>query len=161
MTTHYHLLLQTPTANLSAGMHKLNGVYAQAFNRRHALPGHVFEGRYRGLLVEREAHLLELARYIVLNPVRAGVSGAPGSWPWSNYRATAGLAPVPEFLTVDWTLAQCGANARHAQASYRRFVRDGHVQGPGPQTCPPEPAPTRVGPLGGGTLRVAGVPHGG
>ena len=75
MTNHYHLLIETPDANLSLGMRHLNGVYTQKFNYHHDRVGHVFQGRYKGILVEKEAHLLELARYIVLNPVRARMVG--------------------------------------------------------------------------------------
>ena len=72
MDNHYHLLIETPQANLSLGMRQLNGVYTQRLNRRHARAGHVFQGRFKAILVERDAYLLKLARYIVLNPLRAG-----------------------------------------------------------------------------------------
>jgi REP element-mobilizing transposase RayT len=78
MTNHYHLLLETPDANLSKGMRQLNGVYTQYVNRAHGRVGHLFEGRFKAILVERERYLLELARYVVLNPVRAGMVGTPG-----------------------------------------------------------------------------------
>src|SRR5438874_2291483 len=87
MTNHYHLLVETPEANLSAGFHRLNFLYAQWFNRRHGLDGHLFQGRFHSVLIERQEHLIELARYIVLNPVRAGLCGHPGEWRWSSYRA--------------------------------------------------------------------------
>jgi len=125
MGNHYHLLVETPVANLSSGMRHLNGVFTQRSNRRHGRAGHLFQGRYRSILVERDSHLLELARYIVLNPVRAGLSRAPDSWRWSSYRATAGLAASPEFLCVDWILSQFGSDARAAAGAYREFVRQG------------------------------------
>ena len=100
MTNHYHLLLETPEGNLSAGMRQLNGVYTQNFNRRHARVGHVFQGRYKAILVERDAYLLELARYIVLNPVRAGMVAQAPDWPWSSCRAMLGQAPAPAWLNV-------------------------------------------------------------
>ncbi len=93
MGNHYHLLLETPESNLVTGMRRLNGVYTQTFNRRHGLVGHVMQGRYKCILVGREAYLLELARYIVLNPVRAGMVSAAQEWAWSSCRATAGVVP--------------------------------------------------------------------
>lgn len=125
MSNHYHLLVETPEEGLSAGLHDLNSRFAQWFNRRHKRRGHLFEGRFRGILVQKEAHLLELSRYIVLNPARAGLVSGAGDWRWSSYRATAGLAPRPEWLSVDWTLAQFASTRRVAQAAYRRFVAQG------------------------------------
>jgi REP element-mobilizing transposase RayT len=131
MGNHYHILLETPDANLSKGMRQLNGVFTQRFNRRHHRVGHVFQGRYKAILVEKDAYLLELARYIVLNPVRARMVGAPDAWPWSNYRATAGLADAPPWLETDWIVAAFAARKGDAQATYRRFVAEG-VQRPSP-----------------------------
>ncbi len=125
MTDHYHLLVETPQPNLSRGMQQLNGVYTQAFNRRHRLGGHVLQGRFKSVIVEKESYLLELARYVVLNPVRAKLVRRPRRWPWSSYRATAGQAATPDFLTVDWILAQFGEARKRAQAAYRRFVLRG------------------------------------
>jgi len=104
MSNHYHLLIETPEANLSRGMRQLNGVYTQYVNRAHERIGHLFQGRFKGILVEKESYLLELARYIVLNPVRAGMVRAPGEWPWSSYLATAEEEVSPPFLTTDWLL---------------------------------------------------------
>jgi len=104
MTNHYHLLIETPDANLSKGMRQLNGVYTQHVNRSHRRVGHLFQGRYKGILVEKEAYLLGLARYVVLNPVRAGVVAAPEDWGWSSYRATAGFEVARPFLATDWLL---------------------------------------------------------
>jgi putative transposase len=101
MTTHYHLLVMTPKPDLARGMQWLNGVYAQRFNRRHAHGGHVFRGRYNSTHVEREGHLVELHRYLSLNPVRAGICRSPREYPWSSYRATIGLEPTPSFLTIE------------------------------------------------------------
>ena len=84
MSNHYHLLIETPEGNLVAGMRRLNGVYTQAFNRRHGRVGHVLQGRYKSILVDKDAYLLELARYIVLNPVRAGMVKRVQDWPWSS-----------------------------------------------------------------------------
>jgi putative transposase len=104
MTNHYHLVVETPQANLSKGMRQLNGVYTQRFNRRHGLAGHLFQGRFKAILVERDAYLLELARYVVLNPVRAGMVSEVSAWQWSSYRAMVGLASSPPWLETDWVL---------------------------------------------------------
>jgi putative transposase len=85
-------------------MRQLNGVYTQRFNRRHGRVGHVFQGRYKAIIVQKESYLLELARYVVLNPVRAGMVRTPDQWPWSSYRATARLCVAPPWLTIDWLL---------------------------------------------------------
>ena len=125
MANHYHLLVETPKANLSLGMRQLNGMYTQSFNRRHNRVGHLFQGRFKAILVEKESYLLELCRYIVLNPVRVKGKGEIGAWKWSSYRATAGLASVPEFLSTDWILGQFGKKRAKAQKKYRAFVREG------------------------------------
>ncbi|MCX7193048.1 MAG: transposase [Proteobacteria bacterium] len=121
MDNHYHLLIETPEGNLSKGMRQLNGVYTQRFNRRHARTGHVFEGRYKAILVERDSHLKELCRYVVLNPVRAGMVKQPGQWRWSSYSATLGVAANPHWLERAWLLAQFGGDA----AQYEKFVMEG------------------------------------
>ncbi|MBV1719956.1 MAG: transposase, partial [Desulfomicrobium sp.] len=125
MTNHFHLLLETPDANLSKAMRQLNSVYTQAFNRRHGRVGHVLQGRFKAIVVDREAYLLELCRYVVLNPVRAGMVKDVGKYPWSSYRATAGLDKVPEFLSVDWILEQFGLDRKSARTEYRRFIEAG------------------------------------
>ena len=125
MPNHYHVLVETPEANLSIGMRQLNGVYTQAFNSRHNRVGHLFQGRYKAILVEKEAHLLELCRYVVLNPLRIKGKSTADSWRWTSYRATAGMGPVPEFLTVDWVLAQFSEKPSRAQGTYRQFVKEG------------------------------------
>jgi putative transposase len=125
MGNHYHLLLETREANLSKGMRQLNGVYTQRVNRTHQRVGHLFQGRFKGILVQKETYLLELARYIVLNPVRAGMVADPAAWVWSSYRATAGLEAKPPYLTTDWLLAAFGQTTRAATAGYVRFVDAG------------------------------------
>ena len=97
---HYHLLLETPEANLAQGMRLLNGMFAQRFNGRYSRHGHVFQGPYGAVLLEDDDHLIEVYRYIALNPVRAGLAADPDEWPWSSYRALAGLAEIPSFLDV-------------------------------------------------------------
>lgn len=125
MENHYHLVVETPDANLSSGMRQLNGVYTQKFNTRHERVGHLFQGRYKSILVEKHRHLLSLCRYVVLNPVRSGTVRRPGEWDWSSYRPTLGEGERPPFLTKDWILSQFGDNLREAVAQYRRFVLDG------------------------------------
>ncbi|KAA0255815.1 transposase [Acidobacteria bacterium ACD] len=125
MGNHYHLLLETPEPTLSRGMAYLNGVYTQFFNRRHGRVGHLFQGRFKAVLVEKESHLLELVRYAVLNPVRAGVCATAAAWPWSSFGATAGLVRPPGWLDLAWTLAQFAHDEREARRKYRAFVADG------------------------------------
>lgn len=125
MDNHYHLLLETPQANLSLAMRQLNGLYAQAFNRRHGRCGHVFQARFRAILVQKESHFLRAARYIVRNPVRARICGEPGHWPWSSYNALAGSAPGESFLCTDELLAAFAPTRRAAKARYRAFVLAG------------------------------------
>ena len=95
MTNHYHLVVQTPEANLSKGMRQLNGIYTQAFNRYHGRVGHVFQGRYKAILVDKDSYLLELSRYVVLNPVMAGMVRHAGQWGWSSFRAMIGQSECP------------------------------------------------------------------
>jgi REP element-mobilizing transposase RayT len=125
MDNHYHLVLETPDGNLSLGMRQLNGVYTQAYNRRHRRVGHLFQGRFKAILVDKESHLLEVCRYVVLNPVRAKAAAHPAEWKWSSYGGTAGRARPHPALTSDWILAQFGARRSAAEKSYREFVRDG------------------------------------
>ena len=101
MGNHYHLVIETPDGNLSKGMRQLNGVYTQYSNRRHRRVGHLFQGRYKAILVDGDSYLLELGRYVVLNPVRAGMVKEPGEWPWSSYLAMVGKQPSPPWLETD------------------------------------------------------------
>ena len=125
MTNHYHLLIETPEANLARGMRQLNGVYTQRFNRVHGRVGHVFQGRYKAILVERDSYLLELARYVVLNPLRAKMVKRLETWPWSSYLAIYGQAESPLWLQTDWLLAQFGQRRSSAVAKYVAFVHEG------------------------------------
>jgi len=129
MDNHYHLLVETPEANLSRGMGRLNMTYAQAFNRRHERAGHLFQGRFHAVVVEKGSPLLELCRYVVLNPVRADMAAVPEVWPWSSYRATASGRVMelgsPDWLTVEWILQRFGSGDAHSRRAYRRFVREG------------------------------------
>jgi REP element-mobilizing transposase RayT len=125
MDNHYHLLIETPTPNLSQGMRQLNGRYTQVYNRAHRRVGHLFQGRFTAILVEKDAHLLELCRYVVLNPIRAKMVTHPRAWPWSSYRATACDTSGPPWLTTEWVLGQFGRRQREAQRHYRQFVAEG------------------------------------
>ncbi len=125
MTNHYHLLIETPEANLAQGMRQLNGVYTQRLNRAHDRVGHVFQGRYKAILVERESYLLELARYVVLNPLRAKMVRQLENWRWSSYLATCGQVESPAWLQTDWILAQFGQRRSNAIARYVAFVHEG------------------------------------
>jgi len=125
MSNHYHLLVETPETNLSRGIRTLNGDYAQSFNRRYRRAGHLFQGRFKGILVERESHLLELVRYIVLNPVRCHAVSTAGEYEWSSYRATAGLRRPEPWLEIAWTLGRFHPSSIElAFEAYRRFVVD-------------------------------------
>lgn len=129
MGNHFHLLVETPEPTLSRGMRQLNGLYTQAFNRRHGRSGHLFQGRFKSVLVHRETHFLELARYVVLSPVRAGAARSARAWPWSSYRATAGVAAAPAWLETDATLRCFGAKRSASEEAYRRFVIEGKNSG--------------------------------
>lgn len=131
MGNHYHLVLHTRSANLSLLMRHLNGVYTQRFNRRHGLVGHVFQGRFKAILVDRDAYLLALCRYVENNPVAAGIAQAAGDWPWSSYRAHVLQAPTPPWLDSDglhgYLLGRAvegEADRRRAATLYARMVRD-------------------------------------
>jgi len=126
MDNHYHLIIETLDGNLSKGMRQLNGMFTQATNRRHSRTGHLFQGRYKAILVDKDQYLLELARYVVLNPVRAkGMIRSIEDWPWSNYLAFIGDADEQEWLTADWVLSQFGENRVIAIDNYKRFVLGG------------------------------------
>jgi REP element-mobilizing transposase RayT len=132
MGNHYHLLLETPEPNLVRGMRRLNGVYTQAFNHRHDRAGHVLQGRYKAIVVDKDSYLLELCRYVVLNPVRAQMVSQAGEWPWSSYLATAGKMTCPDWLAADQVLGLLASSDRtQARRAYIRFVSEG-VAGPSP-----------------------------
>jgi putative transposase len=125
MGNHFHLLIETPTPNLSRGMRQLNGVYTQGFNRCYRKAGHLFQGRFKAILVERDSYLLELARYVVLNPVRAKMVKAPENYAWSSYRPTLGLDPMPPGLSIGWLLGQFAKTKLVARQRYAAFVQAG------------------------------------
>ncbi|WP_395408583.1 transposase [Pseudoduganella sp. UC29_106] len=125
MTNHYHMVVETVGGRLARGMRYLNGNYSQYFNRQHELVGHVFQGRYTAILCQRETYLMELSRYVVLNPVRAKLVSQPVEWPWSSYRAIVGLHDAPSWLQHDLTLAHFDAHQASARRAYEEFVLKG------------------------------------
>jgi REP element-mobilizing transposase RayT len=129
MGNHYHLVLTTHDANLSKLMRQLGGVYTQRFNRRHDKVGHVFQGRFKAILVDRDAYLLAACRYVEQNPVRARMVGTPGEWPWSSFGAHTGAAPAPAWLDTSALQGQLlgrdvltPIDAERAQAAYADWV---------------------------------------
>ena len=128
MGNHYHLLIRTREANLSRLMRHINGVYTQTFNRRHQLTGHLFQGRFKAILVDSNSYLLEVCRYVDLNPVRANMVERPDAYRWSSYRALIGLAGMPDWLDAQSVYAQVapGKSALDAAAEYAEFVAQGH-----------------------------------
>ena len=125
MDNHYHLLIQTRQPTLSKGMREVNGIYTQAFNRRHGRVGHVLQGRYKAILIDQDSYLLELSRYVVLNPVRAGLVQHAAEFSWSSYRAVMGKAPAPDWLPVEDILSMFHSQRGPARRAYARFVSDG------------------------------------
>jgi REP element-mobilizing transposase RayT len=122
MPNHYHLVVEIEAPTLSSGLQRLNGTYAQMFNRLHGLRGHLFQGRFHSVGVEADPHLLELSRYLPLNPVRARLCNGPADWPWSSYRATLGMSWPAPFLTVDRVLGLFALDRQRAREAFRAFV---------------------------------------
>ncbi len=128
MDNHFHLVVETPDPTLSEGMRLLNGIYTQYFNHVHGRVGHLFQGRYRAIVVDKDSYLLELVRYVALNPVRSGRVKNPKEWLWSSYRATAGFDQCPEWLDADWVVdvVSGGVGSREQKIKqYMAFVEDG------------------------------------
>lgn len=125
MGNHYHLAIETQAPNLSRGMRQLAGVYTQRFNRRHRRPGHLFQGRFKAILVQDDPYYLEVCRYVVLNPLRARLVAEPGDWAWSSYRATAGIKGGPVWFDPGRLLAALAPQGGRARQAYRRFVEAG------------------------------------
>jgi REP element-mobilizing transposase RayT len=125
MTNHYHLMVETIDGERGRGMRQLNGAYSQHFNRRHGLVGHVFQGRYKAILVQKESYLLELARYVVLNPIRAGMVDSLDDWRWSSHPYFMCAEGKPEWLEADWLLGLFGSDRQGACRAYKEFVLNG------------------------------------
>lgn len=134
MGNHYHLVVRVGERGLSRGMYRLNGLFSQRYNRRYRVAGHVLDKRFGNQLVDTHEHLLELVRYVHLNPVRGGLCPLPDGWRWSSYRAIAGLEPAPAFLDTDETLGLFGRDPAAARAAFVRFVHAGI-------SLPPRPKP--------------------
>ena len=122
MNNHYHLLIETPDANLSRGMRQLNGVFTQSMNRKHHRVGHLFQGRYKSILVDKDVYLLELCRYLVLNPVRAKMVDGPGDWLWSSRGCMVGKSKSPSWLGTDALLSYFNIKRSIAITEYVHFV---------------------------------------
>jgi REP-associated tyrosine transposase len=122
MGTHYHVIVQTPRANLAAGMRMLNGRYAQRYNWRYDRKGHLFGGRFMSVPIENNEHLMAAHRYVARNPVRAGICALPQNWEWSSYRAVVGLEMPPIFLDVKTALVVFATNGKSPEASYASAV---------------------------------------
>lgn len=121
MTNHYHLVLETPRLNLSSGMQRLNSGYAQWFNRHHHMSGHLFRHHFYAVLVESDSHLLELSRYLALNPVRGGLCASPGDWPWSSYGASLSRKSAHLLLPAR-ELVYFGQAHKRTRDTFRAFV---------------------------------------
>ena len=123
MPTHYHLLVQINEANLSSAIQWLNVSYAAYFNKKHERKGHLFQGRFKAILVDGDEYIKELSRYIHLNPVQAGmVEEKPYLYPWSSYSYFIGRSKGPDWLNTDWTLGCFAENKKAAEKIYREFV---------------------------------------
>lgn len=122
MGSHFHLIVETPRANLSRGMQHLCGSYAQWFNWKYGRRGHLFGGRFASALIVREEHFLEAHRYVALNPVRANLCRQPESWQWGSFRALAGLEPAPKFLDADAVLGAFSIRPAAARLAFWKFV---------------------------------------
>ncbi|MFQ5469391.1 MAG: transposase [Gammaproteobacteria bacterium] len=125
MRNHYHLLVETVDGNLSRGMRQLNGQYTQYFNKRHKLVGHLYQGRYKAILVQKESYLLELIRYVMLNPVRADIVTIASDWEWSSCRSTIDTDVSPDWLDVNWVLSQFSNQHKKAIALLKEFLSNG------------------------------------
>jgi putative transposase len=121
MPNHYHLTLQPTKPNLSVAIRRLNGAYGLWWNKRHSRVGHVFQGRFKDQIVDHDTYALTLSRYVVMNPVRAGLVEAPGDWLWSSYRATTGMCAAPAFLSASSTLELFGQDTDAVLRE--RFIR--------------------------------------
>ncbi len=124
MSNHYHLLIETPLGNLSRIMGHINGAYTTYFNTKRKRSGHLFQGRYKSILVEVDAYATELSAYIHLNPLRAGIVSRPEEFFWSSYRAYIGEIVPPHWLKTDLVLNLFTPNKLTAHTLYRKFVEE-------------------------------------
>lgn len=124
MSNHFHLLLETPRANLSEIMRHIVGAYTTYFNIKRKRAGHLFQGRYKAILVEADEYAAELSRYIHLNPVRAGIVALPEEYKWSSYQSYISLVPLPKWLKTEFILGYFGQRGATARKKYKEFVED-------------------------------------
>ena len=124
MSNHYHLLVETPSGNLSQIMQHINGAYTNYFNTKRKRSGHLFQGRYKGILVEADEYALELSRYIHLNPVRIGIVNEPGDYKWSSFQEYAGKRKAPDWLSTEFILGYFDKSEQAAQKQYNEFVEE-------------------------------------
>jgi putative transposase len=136
MPNHFHLIVEAEIEQLSVAMHYVNGTYAQRFNRVHGYRGHLFQGRFHAKPVREEAHLPQSLRYVLLNPVRAGLCERPEQWRWSSYRAAIALAPAPRFLSHARLAAALETSPAGAARVLREFVEAGLAAPPETGTVP-------------------------
>jgi putative transposase len=136
MPNHFHLVVEAEVAQLSGAMHRVNGVYAQRFNRVHGYRGHLFQGRFHAKPVRDDAYLPQSLRYVLLNPVRAGLCERPEHWRWSSYRASIGLAPSPRFLSHDRLASALETSPADVARVLRAFVEAPLEPGTVPGTVP-------------------------
>jgi putative transposase len=129
MTTHLHLAMQVGDMPLSRIMQNIGFRYTQFINRKYQRTGHLFQGRYKALMIDADSYLLTLIRYIHLNPLRAGMAIRPEAYPWSSHPSYLGMAPRPPWLTTDWALAQFSDQTGTAIQRYRAFVNEGLDEG--------------------------------
>jgi REP element-mobilizing transposase RayT len=158
MTNHFHLVVETPEGDVSTGMHRVSFLYAQYFNRKYAVDGHVFQGRFKTVLIRSDVQLLAAIRYVLTNPVRAGLTATAEQWKWSSYRATVGIRRPPPFLSVQRVLRYFGTDPREQRERFAAWIaeeeeairreraalavgRFGQGQGPDPGTWPVQPTP--------------------
>jgi REP-associated tyrosine transposase len=157
MTNHFHLVVETPEGDVSAGMHRLSFLYAQYFNRKYQLDGHVFQGRFKTVLIRSDVQLLAAIRYVLTNPVRAGLTARAEQWKWSSYRATVGNRRPPPFLSLHRVLRYFGTELKEQRDRFAAFIaeeeeairreraaaaaRRGQGQGPDPRTWLVQPRP--------------------
>jgi putative transposase len=124
MDNHYHLILETPKGNLLKVMHGLNGRYTGYFNRKYGRVGHLFQGRYRGIVIDKDSYLVPLSRYVHLNPVRARVVERPEHYRWSSYRGYIGREKESTWAEYSWILSQFGRQRNGAGRKYKEYIEE-------------------------------------
>lgn len=131
MDNHYHLILETPKGNLVQVMQGINGGYTGYFNRKYERSGHLFQGRYKGILVDKDNYLVELSRYVHLNPVRASMVKRPEEYRWSSYPVYIARGKEVIWVEYAWVLSKFGSDIKKGREKYRRYVEEGLKEGIG------------------------------